>query len=363
MWRRAKRIIRYALALALTASLVWTALNIWTLTETRPGAVLVERTEAEIRAAYDRMMLREATPEKVNARYRELVTAAERDWVAITAIEDLAAGRDIVLDTDMVTLRDVAFEIDHSLMKQAGQCVACAWDPRRCDLNAALLCRVPIDLTPVGDVTGIVRESGRYALGMDVDMFELGLSTVGLGATVLAPLTLGSSASLKAGTGVVKLARRADAITPGMEKFIVRQASDAVDWAALSKTNVRSFNDDLARAARPGALRPLARALEDAGALYDKLGLRGTVHVLRFAENGDDVRRLSKATDAVGPEVRGGLELAGRSKVLRATLRWTDEAYALIASILGAVSAAMGLAGSMLATRALRILRALVRAR
>lgn len=363
MWRALKRIIRYALALALAASLVVTALNLWDLSATRAGSALVERSGTEIRAAYDRMMLREATQEKVNARYRELVTAAERDWVAITAIEDLAAGRDLSLDPEIVALRDIGFEIDHSMMKQAGQCVACAWDPRQCDLNAALLCRVPIDLTPVGDVTGIVRESGRYALGLDVDMFELGLSTVGLGATVLAPLTLGSSASLKAGTGTVKLARRANAITPGMERFITRQASDAVDWAALSKTNLRSFNDDLRRAANPDALRPLTKALEYTGALYNKLGLRGTVHVLRFAENGDDVRRLSKATDAVGPELRGGLELVGRNKVLRATLRWTDEAYALLASILSAITATLGLAGSMLATRAIRILRLLARSR
>lgn len=361
MWRATKRIIRYALALALAGSLVMTVINLWDLSGSTVGTALVDRSESEIRAAYDRMMLREATTEKVNTRYKDLLTEPERDWVAITAIEDLAQAREIPLDPELVAIRDVSFEIDHGVMKQAGQCVACAWDPRNCDLNAALLCRVPIDLTPVGDVTGIVRESGRYALGLDVDMFELGLSTVGLGATVLAPLTLGSSASIKVGTGVTKLARRANAITPGMERFITRQASEAVDWAAMSKTNLRTFNDDLAKAANPSALRPLAKTLEYTGALYDKLGLRGTVHLLRFAENGDDVRRLSKATDAVGPEVRGSLELVGRNKVLRATLRWTDEAYALIASVLGAITATLGLAGSMLATRAIRILRVLVR--
>jgi hypothetical protein len=356
-----KRLSRRLLTLILLVSLGFSAWQYLTFSRTPVGELMVDQAEEALAHAYETTILTAATPQAVNDRLAVLLAEDPRNWAAIEGVEALAQNRDVPITPALAQQREAAYAVDHSPLARSADCLACAWDPRKCHLDATLLCRAPVDLTPIGDVTGIVRESGRYALGMDVDMFELGLSTVGLGALVIAPMTGGSSVTIKAGAGVTKLARRVGAVTPGMERYLTRTAKNAVDWDAMAKTSIRTFPDDLRKAARPKALKPLSEMVDDIGKINAVQGLAGTVHVLKYAENADDVRRLTKLSAHAGPELRGALEVAGKSRVLRSGLKWTDEVWGAITGAIAAMTAAIGIVLSTMGNWVLRILRRIAR--
>ncbi|MFC2969299.1 hypothetical protein [Acidimangrovimonas pyrenivorans] len=355
-----RALARVALTLVLLASLtglVWTARDVLRTPALQP---LVARSAEGIRAASNLMMAAEATPENVTARLRTLLAETPRNWLAIAAVEGVAERRAIALPADLAAARQAAWDEDHSWSATAGKCAACAIDAASCELSAVLICQAPMVLTPLGDIAGVGSESWHYLTGAQVDRLNLGLSLAGLGATALVLVSGGSSVSVKLGAGTLRLAHRMGLVSERLGRFVLHSVEAGIDWARLPAARGR---DDLIALVDPRVLRPLAETLDDLGRIGARLSPTETLHLLRYIDGPADARRMARASEALGERTVGRLELLGKSRFLRATLRFSAHALGLIAGLFGLIWAGGTLIAHALGHAALRRQRRWARAR
>lgn len=353
--RRAARAVLTVLLLAslgLTLSIGWKIATGW------PGVLLAERAQDRVAASIDRALARHATPAALDARLAGLLDAEPRNWIAIEAVEEVAAGRGHAFPEPLAARRATLHAQDTGLLATSAACFACMWDPKECDFSAILICRAPVDLTPIGDIAGVIREGGNYALGREVDEIDLVLSVVGLAAVALVAPTGGNSAMVKAGAGMGKTAWRMGRLSEGLTTPLRRAAREGVDWARLP--TVRSA-DDLGALARPAVLQPALDLASDAGRIHQALGARRSLYLLSHADSGVEARRLANATEAIGARSMGAFEVLGKSRFLRATLRWSDELWQALAGLAGMLAALAGLVWNLLGNAGLRLLRHVAR--
>jgi hypothetical protein len=350
---------RQALTLLLLASLGVAALQAHRLATDWPASAFADRTAVAIAAAVEAAMAEAATPAAVTARLDALLDAEPRAWDTIEAVEGVAAERGIPLPPALTARREALHEADHRLRARASRCLACLRDTEACDVALLLSCRLPIELTPIGDVAAIVRQGANYMQRRDVDEIDLGLAAVGLAAVALTLPSGGGSATLKAGTATARTLWRSGRIAPGLAAPLQRAAREGVDWAGLAR--VRS-TDDVAALLRPQALRPALALAQDAGRLQEALGTRAALRLALQAETPRELRGFAAAAKALGPRTPGALEILGKSRLLRTTLRLSDEAAAIVTASLAALGALTALAMSAAQALALRLLRRSLRA-
>lgn len=294
----------------------------------------VERSAAEFAAALEREMAQEATPQVVSARLAALLAEDPRNWIAIEALEEVAAARGIAIAPLVALIRIDAWAEDSGYLSIAGACLSCTVNAASCSLSQALICNAPVALTPVGDVIGLGKAGVAAWTGAEVDRLDLALSAIGLGATVATVATGGTSYTLKAGASLLRLARKMSLLPPRLTTLITDAATRGVDWTrALSWDGVT----DPARLLRADVIRPVAEVATDLGRMSDTLGPTRTLHLLRFVDGPDDARRIANAAETLGPRTLGTLEILGKSRFLRAAVRWSDEAAALMAGFVGLI--------------------------
>lgn len=356
--RRGARIILTSLLLV---SLVFAAWNAFALWRSPLGGMLVARGEAEVSARLERLLAREVTPEKLDRRLTELLAAEPRNWASIDALMALADAQGVTPSPPVVAAVEAADDADRNWLETSKDCAACAWDPARCDLSAIAICQVVVAVTPFGDVASIARESAHYARGEPVDEIDLLLSAIGLGAVAIVPLTGGASASVKAGAGFAKTAYRLGALSEPILDAGRGVARAGVDWARLADIRPGSAYGDIAAAIRPGALRPAIGFLEDAAGIVKATGTTDALLLISKVDDLGEARRMAVAARALGPKTAGAIEARGKSRILRLTMRLSNEVYAILSSAISAMLAIAGLGASALKRVLLGRLRRLAR--
>ncbi|PQO24637.1 hypothetical protein C2I36_02035 [Rhodobacteraceae bacterium WD3A24] len=346
-----RRILRALLAVALVVSLALSGWNGWQLYRSPAGGLLIDRATAEIGPAMDAALARHATEERIAARLRALLDAQPRNWLAIEAVEAVAAERDIALPDPLAARIDTLRQADHGLLARGGACLSCMWDAGQCTLSTLVACRAPVELTPLGDLAGLARAGAARAAGRDVDEVELALSAVGLAAVAAGPATLGTSLTIKAGAGLGKAAWQMGRISPAMTARLSRAARQGIDWSRLGEVRRPG---DLAALIRPGALAPAATAMRAAGRLRTVLGVPGALHVFSRLDTPAEATRAARAAETLGAGTVGRLEILGKARFLRATLRLADEVWWTLGALGAALAALMGLVWSTLASAGLR---------
>lgn len=361
--RRAVRWLARAALLALivisTVTGGWAVLRIAQDPLLRP---MIDRSLAEFSAGLEREMAREATPQAVAARLEARLAETPRNWIAIEALEELAAARGILLPPSLTAARNAAWEADSGILTTAGGCLSCMVDAASCSLSQALICNAPVALTPIGDVIGLGRAGVAAVSGDEVDQLDLALSAIGLGATVAVVATGGTSYTLKAGASILKLARKMSLLPPRLLGLITDAARRGIRWDALARLDSVT---DPARLIVPEVVAPVAAVAADLGRMGETLGTTRALHLLRYVDGPDDARHIANAAETLGPRTLGTLEVLGKSRFMRAALRWSDEAAALIFGLIGLLGAlvamvaalAQGLAARMLRRRLRRLAR------
>lgn len=316
----------------------------------------VDRGAAGIEAATEQLMATHATPEALTEKLRLALHDDPRNWVVIDALLQVAEERALPLPVQLTDRSAALRAEDTSLLAMADSCARCAIDPAQCALSAELLCQAPMVLTSAGDVMGIGRAGWNYMTGTEVDQLDFALSAVGLTATAAVVASGGTTVSLKLGAGTVRIARRMRLLSPRLVGMMERSLRSGVDWAALPAAR---STDDLSRLVRQAEVRPLAEVMQGVQRIGTALPPAQTLHLLRYVDDATDARRLANAAEALGPRTVGRLEVLGKARFLRATIRWSEVMWQLAAAVAGLLLSLAGVLAGLVQSASLRMLRRL----
>ena len=348
-----RRWLRRGLTLALLVSLALTlyaGARIWADPALSPYR---DAAAQEIEATLDRH-LADIAPDAIPARIAARLAEDPRNWIALDALDALAQERGQTLPPALRAAFDTARAEDAGFFANAANCAACAYDPAACALSNVFLCHAPIALTPIGDMAAITRGAIAYMAGEEVDRIDVTLAIVGLGATVTVVATGGTSLVAKAGASGLKLARNMGRLSPRLNATLARAATDGVDWMALRRAGSM---DDIAASLRAEAFAPVVSIAADLERLRAATDTTTALHLLPFVDDATDAARLARAAEALGPRITARAEVLGKSRLLRATVRLTDTAFALIGGLMGLILSAGILLANALQTRLFAALR------
>ena len=346
---------RLAYLSLLLLSLATGAASLWALAQNPFAQPLVERTGDGLRLALDRAMARALPPDALIARLERAVAEGDRDRAGMLA--DLAGRQDVALPPALAVAARLASE-GPGLLDSVADCGACAWDVRACaSLSLIAACALPVELTPQGDANALRRQAMHWAEGEEVDGLETGLALVGLGATAVVVVSGGSSAVLKGGATVARMARRMGTLGPGLTRTLREAADVPVAWnGVLPYLAGRAPLDAVVDTSR---LARLGRLAGDLGEVARHTSAAEAVVLMRHVETAEDAARLARLSAVAGRDTRLTLEVLGPARAFRAMTRVTDLALATIGLVAAfvaqvgmlAVSAALGLARRRLRPR------------
>lgn len=302
-----------------------------------------DATRDEITAATDRMLATTATPDHMASLIATRLDQDPRNWLALDALLDTANQNGTPLPADLITRFATLREEDHGLLATAGSCAVCLVDSTACSLTEVFVCQAPVNLTPVGDLISITKAAANYLLGDEIDRVDLSLAIVGLGATVAALPSGGSSVIVKAGAGLAKTALKMGRVSRPLRQVFETAILRGVNWSKLA--DARSL-DGVKAALRMEHFTEVSRIAKALGEVSGKTDLTTALHLLPMVDNAADAERLAKTANALGPRLLGKAEVLGKVRLFRATFRVTDMAAGLLASFVAMVAGLAGLVGA-----------------
>lgn len=226
--------------------------------------------------------------------------------------------------------------------------------------TAGLAGAVTSDFTVVGDVRDIGREGGKMVAGQDYSKLVLGLSVVGLAATVATVATGGGGVVVKSGVSVLKAAKRAGTLTASFARRLTRLVEDAVNFREIGRvakatdlTDLRATErafGDYARGVKAERLVPVFR---DVATIGENAGPAETVRLMRFVHSERDLDDVAKMSGKLGTKTRGVIALTGKT-ALRAFKTTLNVFEFLIENIIAFGAWLLGLLGLGAGRRVLR---------
>ena len=200
------------------------------------------------------------------------------------------------------------------------------------------------DFTVIGDARDLYRQYQLHANGKEVNQLVVGLAGVGVGLTAATYGTAGVTLTAKAGTSLLKIAAKTGRLTRSFRSELLRMSRKVFDWKLFQQSLKQTNNlSDIRRVAQksyhPSALKPLKKVAKNTNAIRKNTSMADTLHMLRYVENGDDLRRLEKFTVKHKHLSKGLLSLLGRG-ALR-SVRVLKKTTAFFLSLLGTVVSAL----------------------
>lgn len=321
-------------ALARLALLAWAVTTLlaagWALSRHPFASPLTERGLSEARAALIRATAAQASPDWLIPRIEAALKADDRPMLQV--LSDLARDQGTVLPAALDARLRAA--LSSGAWRMMGDCGACMMDVTQCpSLTLVAACTLPFELSPAGDAAALMRQGHAWAAGGDPDGIEAALATLGLAATAGTLATAGQSLHLKTAATTLRVARRADALSPGMSRALVRAARG------------------------PDPARALGGIAGDLQRIAGRTSPAEVLPILRLADDSAQLRALARLSDAAGPDTTRVLTVLGKARALRLMHRLTDMAMlaaGLIALVIGQVAALIGAGAQMALRRALR---------
>lgn len=303
---------------------------LWALSQNPLALPLAERGLLEARAAFDEAMAETVTSDWLLPRIDAALAAEDRQRLGVYA--DLAEHYAIALPDDLRAATDAALR--PGLLGILSDCGTCMADMARCpEIRLIAFCTLPFELSPAGDASALGRQGLAWWRGDDPDEIEAALAGIGIAATAAALFSAGSTLGVKGVATSLRVARRADALTPGLSRAMLEAARGADGGQALG------------------------RMVADVGRIGKASSNVEMLLILRHANNPAELGRIARFTEVAGPRSRHGLEALGKTRSLRLMSRLSDLALAalsLLGLMLGMVASALGWLLSWLIGRSLR---------
>ena len=302
---------------------IWRALQISTVvTAVANAAVLfqhpfaepyVVRAKAKAELALDRAIRKQMTPAWVAAELDHAVKSEDLDRAALL-LELVEHHRIPVAQSHTTRAREF-------VNQETGmwQCLACLANAAECRTPSEFLrCHLTIEMSPVGDVRTLIKAG---ADAETVDKIDVTLAAVGLGATVLAPLTGGSSYTIKIGATAFRVARKMGRLGKGLGRIVAKAATTPIRWNKIY---------EFVKTGKPSAVTDV-RHLEEIGDIAGKISTVSkhanppdAIFLLKHVNNGKDAAELASISKVAGKRTRGTVEVLGLAKAGAAIKRLSN---------------------------------------
>ena len=345
---------KFLLLILLVASLTYSAINVWHLATQPATKLVIERGQQEIATSFEKAMAKAATPKAIDEKLANLLEEETRNWVVIEAIKAVSEDRSIQVSPGTELALEAARHKDFGILQTSTNCIKCALVASQCELSIVMVCQVAVQMTPIGDIAGVAKGGWNYYNREDVDEVDVILSVVGLTAVAAAYPSGGSSLTVKAGAGMAKTLNSMNALPGPIRRQFVHAMDRGVDWSGI--LNVRGI-DDLIALVRADVMDETVAVVSDLGKVSGNLRTTDAIQVMRSVDNADELRTVSKASDVLRDKTVGTLEILGKNRFLRATLKWSDEAIGFVLGLVSFVVALVGLMWSGLTSAFLRRIR------
>ena len=211
---------------------------------------------------------------------------------------------------------------------------------------------ITADFTVVGDARDLWEQYQLYAKGEPVNELIVTLAGVGVGLTAATVASAGTASPAKGGISTTKLAARAGKLTPGFQRFLLRQGSDVFDYkgfllAARAEKNLDGISKAALKAYNPQATRALKQTAEQVNSIRKASSTADVVHVLKYVENGEDLIRLEKISLKYGTQTKGIMKFLGKSALgtVRVLRKTTELFISVLASLVSLIAFFVSLSG------------------
>lgn len=218
------------------------------------------------------------------------------------------------------------------------------------ETSAGVAGAVTADFTVIGDARDLYEQYQNLQAGKEVNELITALAGVGVGLTAITVLSSGSAAPLKTGASTLKMATRANKLSPKMQAVLIQQATALVDYKALllatrGEKNLDRLRQAAVKAYNPKALEALSETAQQVNSIRKSTSLVATLEILRYADSVDDLRRLEKLSLKYGAETKGILKLLGKSAIgtVRVFRHATELVIAALASFIALLASLIAL--------------------
>lgn len=218
------------------------------------------------------------------------------------------------------------------------------------ETGAGVAGAVTADFTVIGDARDLYEQYQNLQAGKEVNELITALAAVGVGLTAITVLSSGSAAPLKTGSSTLKMATRANKLSPTLQAVLIKQATDVLDYkavllAARGEKNLDKLRQAAVKAYNPKALDALSETANQVNSIRKSTSLVDTLEILRYADSADDLRRLEKLSVKYGTETKGILKLLGKTAIgtVRVLRHATELAIAALASVVSLLASLFAL--------------------
>lgn len=281
---------------------------------------VVDRQLGDIKQRINRELLRSANPRHLAPRIRSALKPVPADWTSIDLLREFAEEHRVALPQDLVDEIKLRETKERGVVGAYDDCLKCIMDSENCPISAAKVCDIALELTPAGDARSINRAIKEWQAGRPVDTLDVSLATVGLVATAATFVSAGATYSIKAGSGVIKVARKTESIGKPLWRFINQNSEGMIDFARVPK-GWHMRPSAIGQAVDMNKYVQLKALASDIGAVHGSLGTLKTLRLLKHIDNGTDARRARLATEAMKDSAPKALEVLGKKRLFKQTYR------------------------------------------
>lgn len=278
----------------------------------------MERSARATHIAIDNAIASIATPQWVIEHLNASIASDDRDRIQMYL--DIAADRSIPLPDDVAIRARDAMETD--LWDMATDCAPCSIDITQCpSLSFIGACFIPVQVSPAGDVIALGQEGWALVTGQEVDTLDLALAFAGVTATAVTIFTVGAALPAKVGITTLRVAKKADALSPAM---------------------TRTLRDAVRNGADTGRIMGMAG---DATRIVGATSPAAALSIVRMSDSAADLKKLARFSEVAGPKTPRALAVLGKTRAIRIIHRISDAAiatFALVMAVIAQIGALIG---------------------
>ena len=297
----------------------------WSLATNPFTHPFVEAAPAQVERALERAMARQVTPPWLAAELDEALAAKDLDRVETLVL--IGTDQGLVPSPEQEARIETLREEQTGWLAQAQTCGVCMADIATCpSLRTMAMCGVPFELTPLGDANALRRAGVAAWNGEEIDTLDASLAVVGLGATATVVVSGGSSLTVKAGAGVLRIARRTGRLTERFAGMLGDLTRGAIRTERLQPyLRGDAVMDEVVDSAR---LARLSEVSTDLARVVSNTSVTDTIYLMKNVDTAEDAARLARVSDVTGPKTRAVFDTLGKRRAFRALVRLSDLALA-----------------------------------